>query len=110
MRTIDPKYIVQDEFIHVNGGGVESIITARIGTPYFQDAKWRCAATLDGVDGRYPDRHGVNGAQCLSLAIALIFHRLIDLMEGGGSLYFPTDRSVAIDLDALKSVFGQDFP
>lgn len=107
MKTTDPKFIVEDSLVRVAPDGSESTITARVGTPFFLENSWYCAAELEGVDGRYQDRSGLNALQALCLATSLIQQRLAHLIEDGNFLYLPSDRGSNVDGTLLDALFGR---
>jgi hypothetical protein len=93
MRTETPKFIASERILWLQKDGSEQIIEAKIGEPYQRDAQsWACPASLDGVDGRYPDIVGANSLQSLSLALRLVARRLGHLLEDGEQLVYPDDR------------------
>ncbi|KAB8066253.1 DUF6968 family protein [Janthinobacterium violaceinigrum] len=107
MKTTDPKFIVEDSLVRVAPDGSESTITARVGTPFLFENSWYCAAELEGIDGRYQDRSGLNATQALSLALSLIQQRLTHLIEDGNVLYLPSDREINIDSTFLSAIFAR---
>ena len=74
--------IAQQHYIWVRPDGSEVAVTAKLGTPYLEEATtWRCPAALEGVDQQYPDIFGEGSMQALGLAIRLIRSRLLATIE-----------------------------
>ena len=94
-RRIDnPKFIASESILWLKPDGTETMIEAKIGEPYQIDARsWACPASLEGVDGRYPDRISINSLQALTLALRLVETRLSHLLEDNAQLVHPDDRS-----------------
>jgi hypothetical protein len=92
-RTGTPKFIAFERILWLRKDGTEQIIEAKIGEPYQCDAQsWACPASLEGVDGRYPDIVGANSLQSLTLALRLVATRLGHLLADGERLVYPDDR------------------
>lgn len=110
MRTATPKFIAYTHILWLRKNGTEVELSAAVGEPYQTDAAtWACPATLDGLDGRYPDIHGESSMQALSLAIRLIGTQLAHLLDDGEKLVDAQDRS-PWDKQSLAHVFGQLTP
>lgn len=99
--------IAQQHYVLVRPDGSEVAVTAKVGKPYLEEATfWRCPAALDGIDGQYPDICGEGSMQPLGLALRLIRTRLLAIIEEGGRLYYPEDRSMAVDAETINVVFA----
>lgn len=106
MRTETPAFIACERILWLRPDGTEMMIEARIGAPYQVDAHtWACPASLEGVDGRYPDVAGEGSLQSLSLAVRLIATRLGHLLEENAQLVYPADRS-PWDASSHAALFG----
>lgn len=99
--------IAQHEVLWIRDDGIEQIIVARLGRPYFvEDDLWACPVELQGVDGQYPDTLGVGSMHALTLSVRLLKTRLGDLIDSGQTLRFTSDRSAPWDRVALDAVFA----
>lgn len=106
MRTETPKFIATQSILWLRSDGTEMMIEAKIGAPYMVDERmWACPASLEGVDGRYPDIVGETSLQALALSIRLIASRLGHMLEDNAQLAHPADRSLW-DLSSHAAVFG----
>jgi hypothetical protein len=106
MRTETPKFIASASILWLRSDGSEMMIEAKIGTPYQVDAHaWACPASLEGVDGRYPDIVGEGSFQSLSLAVQRIARRLGHMLDDNAQLVYPSDRS-PWTRSSYASVFG----
>jgi len=93
-RIETPNFIASERILWLRPDGSEQLIEAKIGEPYRRDAQsWACPASLDGVDGRYPDIVSINSLQAVTLALQLIRSRLGHLLADGERLVYPEDRS-----------------
>ncbi|MCD2514851.1 hypothetical protein LQ564_00820 [Massilia sp. G4R7] len=107
IKTPIDNPIAQQHYILVRPDGSEVTVMARIGQPYLEEAThWRCPAALEGIDGQYPDIYGEGSMQPLGLALRLIRTRLLATIEDGGILYYPDDRSTAVDAETINVVFA----
>lgn len=107
MRSPLDNPIAQQTWLCVHPDGSESIVTAKVGTPYLADrTMWKCPAALDGIDGQYADIAGEGSMQALGLALRLIRTRLSHAIEGGATLYFSADRSAPQTMADLGGIFG----
>jgi hypothetical protein len=80
--------------IDKDGRGFE--IRVMLGKPYQTDSKfndWACPVGLSGLHGAFPDMHGVDSWQALTLAMNLIGNLLSYFVEDGGKLYYEKDGS-----------------
>lgn len=94
MRTDTPRFIASQSILWLHADGTETMIEARIGEPYQVDGRtWACPASLEGVDGRYPDIVGEGSLQALALALSLIATRLGHMLKNDEQLVHPEDRS-----------------
>jgi hypothetical protein len=99
-------FIATQSILWLRADGTEMMIEAKIGAPYLvDDQTWACPASLEGVDGRYPDVVGEGSLQALALAIRLIARRLGHMLEDNAQLVYPSDRS-PWDLSSHAAVFG----
>ena len=106
MRTETPTFIVTESILWLRPDGTEMMIEARIGAPYQIDAQsWACPASLEGVDGRYPDIVGEGSLQALSLAVQHIAARLGHMLADNAQLVYPLDRS-PWSLSSHAAIFG----
>lgn len=106
MRTETPVFIATQSILCLRSDGTEMMIEARIGAPYRVDeGTWACPASLEGVDGRYPDIVGEGALQALALAVRLIASRLGHMLEDNAQLVHPADRS-PWDVSSHAAVFG----
>lgn len=106
MRIEAPVFIATQSILWLRPDGTEAMIEAKIGTPYMLDERtWACPASLEGVDGRYPDIVGEGSFQALSLAVRLIANRLGHMLEDSAQLVYPGDRS-PWDWSSHAAVFG----
>ena len=107
MRIETPTYIASESILWLRSDGTETMIKARIGAPYQVDGNtWACPASLEGVDGRYPDIFGTGSLHSLSLALQLIATRLGHLLGDNEQLVYPGDRS-PWDSSSHVAVFGK---
>jgi hypothetical protein len=105
-KIIEP--IAEEKFVLIRSDGSELPVIARIGMPYqIDENNWACPAELSGIDGQYPDMHGVGSMQALCLAIQTIKTRLGHLIENGEALYDINDRAYQWDKEQLQAVFGK---
>lgn len=94
MRIETSIYIATESILWLRSDGTETTIEARIGAPYQVDGNtWACPASLEGVDGRYPDVFGAGSLHSLSLALQLIATRLGHLLADNEQLVYQSDRS-----------------
>ncbi len=106
MRSETPAFIATESILWLHPDGTETMIEARIGTPYRRDAQsWACPASLEGVDGPYADIVGGSSLQALALATQLIATRLAHLLEDNAQLVYPVDRS-PWDRASHSAIFG----
>lgn len=111
MRTEKPRFIASERILWLRSDGTETYIVANVGEPYQLDPeRWACPASLDGVDGRYPDIHGSSSLQSLCLAIRLVSTRLGQMLDDKETLLYPSDRTCAWDLQSFDAVFGKRDP
>ena len=108
MQTSEPGFIAGNELVWLKADGSEVTVIAKVGTPYQPDGQeYRCPVEIVGFDGRYPDIAGDSSLQVLSLAIRLLATRLGDLLQEGGRLVYPDDRSTERNSDSLNNLFGR---
>lgn len=94
MRIDTPTFIACESILWLRSDGTETMIEAKIGAPYQVEGNtWACPASLEGVDGRYPDIVGEGSLHSLSLALQLIATRLGHLIGDNEQLMYPGDRS-----------------
>jgi hypothetical protein len=73
--------------------GREFTLTLGIGHPYeISHDEWACPVSLDGLQERLSDQHGVDSWQSLQLAYQLIAQLLGYFIEEGGKLFWPESR------------------
>ena len=94
------------EYLLRAADGSERPVRVRVGRPYLDGAGvWACPAELSGFEQRYPDMRGEDSLQALVLALSLLWRRLQDFVEKGGTVL---DREGhAYTLDELRRTFGR---
>ena len=94
------------EYLLRAADGSERPVRVRVGRPYLDEAGvWACPAELSGFEQRYPDMRGEDSLQALVLALSLVWRRLQDFVEKGGTVL---DREGhAYTLDELRRTFGR---
>lgn len=108
MQLTSPSFIAEDAFVWVRRDGEQTILQARVGAPYrVSDDVWACPAELAGLDGRYPDIHGVSAMQALSLAVNLVGTRLMHLIEEGEHIAYAFEPATKLQARDLLAVFCQ---
>ena len=101
------QVIAEDEMIVVRPSGEELRVVARIGCPYVdEDAVWACPCELAGFERRYPDIRGEGSLQALCLAATLLRRRLEDILEKGGQILHPDERT-SVQVNVLFSGVGE---
>ena len=107
MRIDTPTFIACELILWFHPDGTETMIEAKIGAPYQAEGNtWACPASLEGVDGRYPDIFGEGSLHSLSLALRLIATRLGHLIGDNEQLVHPEDRSPWNSLSHM-AMFGK---
>ncbi len=94
------------EYLLRAADGSERPVRVRVGRPYLDGAGvWACPAELSGFEQRYPDMRGEDSLQALVLALSLLWRRLQDFVEKGGTVL---DREGnAFTLDELRRSLGR---
>ena len=94
------------EYLLRAADGSERPVRVRVGRPYLDGAGvWACPAELSGFEQRYPDMRGEDSLQVLVLALSLLWRRLQDFVEKGGTVL---DREGhAFTLDELRRSLGR---
>jgi len=94
------------EYLLRAADGSERPVRVRVGRPYLDRAGvWACPAELSGFEQRYPDMRGDDSLQALVLALSLLWRRLQDFVEKGGTVL---DREGhAFTLDELRRSLGR---
>ena len=94
------------EYLLRAADGSERPVRVRVGRPYLDGAGvWACPAELSGFEQRYPDMRGDDSLQALVLALSLLWRRLQDFVEKGGTVL---DREGhAFTLDELRRSLGR---
>ena len=94
------------EYLLRAADGSERPVRVRVGRPYLDGAGvWACPAELSGFEQRYPDMRGEDSLQALVLALSLLWRRLQDFVEKGGTVL---DREGhAYTLDELRRTLGR---
>ena len=94
------------EYLLRAADGSERPVRVRVGRPYLDGAGvWACPAELSGFEQRYPDMRGEDSLQALVLALSLLWRRLQDFVEKGGTVL---DREGhAYTLDELRRSLGR---
>lgn len=78
-------------------------VRIRIGKPYpANDLDWACPVKVEGMEWPFPDMHGVDSLQALTLALYLARQSLEDFLQKGGSLFWPEGEPAT-----LESIFGK---
>jgi len=79
-------------------------IRLMIGKPYPDPPNaWACPVAMVGLQGAFPDMHGVDSWQALTLALQVIDRLLTYFVEDGGKLYWEENGN---DL-AIDELFGK---
>ncbi|HMQ04244.1 MAG TPA: DUF3658 domain-containing protein [Pyrinomonadaceae bacterium] len=87
----------------VDKDGRQFDIGVMIGQPYEHElGDWACPVALVGLHGRFPDIHGIDSFQSLTLALRLIGNLLTVFVEDGGKLY----REKGGDEMSVGELFG----
>jgi hypothetical protein len=87
MKTDTPP-IAKTEIVRVRANGDRASIVAEIGQPYQSpEGFWRTPVALHGLDGRLCDICGEDSMQSLSLAVEMVHHRLVSIIENGDQLF-----------------------
>jgi uncharacterized protein DUF6968 len=94
------------EYLLRAADGSERPVRVRVGRPYVDGAGiWACPVELSGFEQRYPDIRGEDSLQALVLALSLVWRRLQDFVEKGGTVL---DREGhAYTLDELRRTLGR---
>ena len=78
-------------------------VRIRIGKPYpASDVDWACPVAVEGMEWPFPDMHGVDSLQALTLALYIARQSLEDFLEKGGTLFWPEGEAAT-----LESIFGK---
>jgi len=85
--------IASRKLLAIDKKGQEIEVTIAVGEPYeISETEWACPASLEGLDGRFPDMHGVDSWQALQLAHQIIGQMLVYFVNDGGRLFEPEKR------------------
>ena len=96
------EVVAERELIGEAAGRGRFPVRIRIGKPYPSDVDWACPVTVEGVDWPFPDMHGVDSLQALTLALQFARHALESFLQKGGTLFWPEGEPAT-----LESIFGK---
>ena len=86
------------EYLLRAADGSERPVRVRVGRPYLDGAGvWACPAELSGFEQRYPDMRGEDSLQALVLALSLLWRRLQDFVEKGGTVLDREGHAYTLD-------------
>ena len=79
--------VAASEYLFRFVDGSERAVKARVGRPYQDGSEvWACPVELVGFEHRYPDIRGSDSMQALELALSVVWSRLQDFIEKGGTV------------------------
>ena len=97
------EVVAERELVGETSAGGRFPIRIRIGKPYpASDIDWACPVTVEGMEWPFPDMHGVDSLQALTLALNFARHSLEDFLKKGGALFWPEGEPAT-----LESIFGK---
>jgi hypothetical protein len=96
------EVVAERELVGEAAGRGRFAVRIRIGKPYSSDVDWACPVTVEGVDWPFPDMHGIDSLQALTLALQFARHAIENFLQKGGTLFWPEGEPAT-----LESIFGK---
>src|SRR5207237_10633452 len=88
--------IAERTLVCIRPDGKRIPVTLRIGKPYrASDVDWACSVSLEGLQPKLGDIHGVDSFQALMLVQKLLLQLMSGVIEVGASLRIEGDDSPA---------------
>jgi hypothetical protein len=85
-------------YVFRSADGSEQSVRMRVGRPYEAGrAEWACPVEIAGFEPRYPDIRGGDSMQALALALALVWLRMRDFAERGGTVLDGEGNAYTVD-------------